>query len=522
MVAAVHANVTAQREWYEQADLPWVSPPFALASPSEQANALEDPVSQPEVKAGKNAKRRAQYARAAAKGVPGTCPLTDNAEPRQKADSPKSTISPAALLKTVLIRWLSVLRNNGDTTKTSTRLAELAIWLSQCLNEFACRVQDALDHPWTSIYYHYRRQSLLLWFKLEDLWLYSEELWYELANRWHGLCFVVLRYRIRLFSRIRLALYRFATWAFFWPKILYFDIYQAIDNALCCSWDICAGLYDIATYHMARIMCYFRWSYSRVEHYISRLVFHRRCISLIMDRLTTASAQISITILVSMWRLLVGVSNERHDTDQAVTQHCQLCAVHRQSRQYNGQSTGLSTHFRVALARLLETRLNPRAIPFTPAPSMRRNRWHYVVDPATKHLCLPVTNIAAPHKRARPAQRRSIEMHCKVAWQRSPANKAHRKSSSTSSTRLSNGQVVSPSQLSMVRNQEVRFVPGRNKAYRKRRLVKSQGRHRRHRRHRKHAMRGLPTPASSLYSTPRAPPPALRHEGIAHDLEDHG
>ena len=48
------------------------------------------------------------------------------------------------------------------------------------------------------------------------------------------------------------------------------------------------------------------------------------------------------------------------------------------------------------------------------------------------------------------------------------------------------------------------------------------GRHRRHRRHRKHTHRGLPTPASSLYSSPRASPSLPRHEGLYHDLEDHG
>jgi hypothetical protein len=236
-----------------------------------------------------------------------------------------------------------------------------------------------------------------------------------------------------------------------------------------------------------------------------------RYILWISDHLTTICDSFSL-ISLDLMRGLRGAGRDfRHDTDQVVLQQCQLCAAHQRPRYQNGKPTGLSAQFRLALARLLDTRLNPRAPIFIPAACMRRKRWQYVVDPVTKHLRHAVPYSTPPHKLTRQRHRKNIKKHCTPADKRMKADRAPHKSCS----RRSSGPPTLENHLILPQH-----CRGRHECVSK--LSLSQGRHRRHRRHRKLAFRGLPTPASSLYSSPRAPPPLLRHEGIAHDLEDHG
>ena len=199
---------------------------------------------------------------------------------------------------------------------------------------------------------------------------------------------------------------------------------------------------------------------------------------------------------------------------------CQRCASPRRPRQLFSKSAGSSIQFRVALAYLLENRLNPRATPFIPAKTSRRNRWHYVADPVTKHLRLPASSIASTYqkKRQSPCKPRYARKHVPLT----NAGSLRSLPISTSS---------SPPPLA-----ELRAVPTRPETYKtitgspnrrirnhtSHHLRTSQGRHRRHHRHLKNTLRGLPTPASSLYSRPKNPAPLLLHEGVAHELEDHG
>jgi hypothetical protein len=213
-------------------------------------------------------------------------------------------------------------------------------WLLQLLLSLSLiSIMMAAVHAYLTAHQRewYRRQSLLLWykiedlwFKIEDLWFYSEELWYELTNWWHGLCFAVWKYRIRLFSRIRMAVYRYASWAYVWPKILWLDLYQATDNFLCCGWDICAGIYGGAKNRLASLKRYGGSMYYRAQYYKAILVYYYRYIVWIWDRRRKISATFSVFPLVAICGLLGGVSNDRQDTDQAVTQHCQPGQAHQQ------------------------------------------------------------------------------------------------------------------------------------------------------------------------------------------------
>ena len=90
--------------------------------------------------------------------------------------------------------------------------------------------------------------------------------------------------------------------------------------------------------------------------------------------------------------------------------HCQHCVS---SQRQQSKKPTVSAYFLAALAHLISTRLNARAAPFLgttivrtmPArvlstrlnprssmfiPRVRRNRLHYLVEPETKHLRLPV------------------------------------------------------------------------------------------------------------------------------------
>ena len=172
-------------------------------------------------------------------------------------------------------------------------------------------------------------------------------------------------------------------------------------------------------------------------------------------------------------------------------QQCQLCAAYQRSRYQNGKPTGLSAQFRLALARLLDTRLNPRAPIFIPAACTRRNRWHYVVDPVTKHLRHTVPYSTASLKLTRQRHCKNTKKHRTPVDKRISADRAPHKCSSHS-----RGQPPTR------KNQLIPPKPSRGRHDRVSKLSLSQGRHRRHRRHRKLAFRGLPTPASSLYSSP--------------------
>ena len=198
-------------------------------------------------------------------------------------------------------------------------------------------------------------------------------------------------------------------------------------------------------------------------------------------------------------------------------QRCQRCAARHQPRWY-GKPAGTTTQFRSALSHLLKTRLNPRATPFVFPSSVRRNRWQYVTDPVTKHLCLPTSYKAFPSKKTK-RTRKNLHRYSKSVEKKPPTYTSPCKNLSRSLGPLSDLRAALTCLSPQTHNTSSRQ---RNAASKSKTVRSAVGRHRRHRRHRKNTLRGLPTPASSLYSRPRAPAPLPLHEGIAHDLEDHG
>ena len=199
---------------------------------------------------------------------------------------------------------------------------------------------------------------------------------------------------------------------------------------------------------------------------------------------------------------------------------CQRCTSPRRPRQLFSKSAGSSIQFRMALAYLIENRLNPRATPFTPAMTSRRNRWHYVADPVTKHLRLPVSSIASTYQKKRQSPRKPHYAFKHVPLTNAGSPRALPISTSSSPVPLAELRAVT---IHLATYKTINGSPShRVRTHRSYHPRTSQGRHRRHRRHRKYTLRGLPTPASSLYPRPKNPAPLLLHEGVAHELEDHG
>ena len=184
-------------------------------------------------------------------------------------------------------------------------------------------------------------------------------------------------------------------------------------------------------------------------------------------------------------------------------QRCQHCASRNHPRRYLGKPAGATVHFRATLAHLLETRLNPRASPFVFPASVRRNRWQYVTDPVTQHLRLPAPYKICALQRTRSASkstRRSLKSVQKIA----PTNTRLRKSHSGS-------QALSPkplaAQITELRAPHKSSIASSCQKTRDKspRIPRSAlDRHCLHRRHRKNSLRGLPTPASSLYPRQRS------------------
>ena len=258
--------------------------------------------------------------------------------------------------------------------------------------------------------------------------------------------------------------------------------------------------------------------------------------------------------------------------------HCSSCPYPREN---TSKAVGFTTFFRKTLAHLLETRLNPRACPFFPVANTRRNRWHYVADPVTKTLSIPVFQFNQLKKSREGTIRKYRHRHNQSNLQL-PSNT---RSSKTNLNRLALGECLSThmnssnhqlelepqfmarlgtnhqielelellARLGMdhqfepepplarlgtdpsLRSQLVltfsktkirRVTPtlniNRRRTNKLRTRRPAQGHHRRHRRHRKHTLRGLPTPRSSFYASARTSPPLILHEGIAHELADHG
>ena len=70
----------------------------------------------------------------------------------------------------------------------------------------------------------------------------------------------------------------------------------------------------------------------------------------------------------------------------------------------NGKLGVYTARYRLSLANLLNSRLNPYAPPFTPASkTLSSSRWDYEVDPTSKNLRLPVRYIPH-HRKARKAR----------------------------------------------------------------------------------------------------------------------
>ena len=202
-------------------------------------------------------------------------------------------------------------------------------------------------------------------------------------------------------------------------------------------------------------------------------------------------------------------------------QRCLHCTPRHHPQRYLGKPAGLTVHFRSTLAHLLETRLNPRASPFVFPASGRRNRWHYVTDPVTKHLRLP-----APYNTCALQQTRSASKSARRSFnstqKNTPTNSRPRKVISNSRALPSEPLAAQITVLRAAPSFELRAAPRselraahksfiaysrqkiKDKSTRAPRSV--QGRHRRHRRHRKNRVRGLPTPASSLYPRQKPPP----------------
>ena len=274
--------------------------------------------------------------------------------------------------------------------------------------------------------------------------------------------------------------------------------------------------------------------------------------------------------------------------------HCRHCAS-RQSERIKKPT--VSAYFRAELAHLIETRLNPRAAPFSGSfhframiahvlmtrlnprastfiPRVRRGKWHYLVDPATKHLRLPgeysstqnctriktmrfktktttttnsstlstLTTPTASDARNAPKTPNPRKAFPTTDAQNAPTTPVARSVPSSHDARTTyttpdarnvRTAPTAPTSASRIKLKPVpRLSPILSKRKRLTLFIGSsgsrplrrahQGRHRRHRRHRKHRLRGLPTPASSLYSSPRAPPQLSREESEYPVLSDHG
>ena len=139
--------------------------------------------------------------------------------------------------------------------------------------------------------------------------------------------------------------------------------------------------------------------------------------------------------------------------------------------------------------------------------------------PVTKHICLPTSYKAFSSKKTK-RTRKSLHKYSKSLEKKPPTDTISCKNLSRSLGPLSDLRAA----LTCLSLQKTHNMSSRQRdsSSRPKTVRGAVGRHRRHRRHRKNTLRGLPTPASSLYSRPRAPAPLPLHEGIAHDLEDHG
>jgi hypothetical protein len=284
-----------------------------------------------------------------------------------------------------------------------------------------------------------------------------------------------------------------------------------------------------------------RYNGAHLAYNYQRLLYYYRVISRILHRLPAISLKFSLLPLVVM----CGFLGEEHNSENpepptpltspallspAVTidfvqprpcdRCCQRCTSPRRPRQLFSKSAGSSIQFRMALAYLIENRLNPRATPFIPAVTSRRNRWHYVADPVTKHLRLPASSIASTYRKKRqsPRKPRYASKHVPLTNAGSPRSLPISTSSSPVPLAELRAVTIHPATYKTINGSPSHRV----RTHRSYHPRTSQGRHRRHRRHRKNTLRGLPTPASSLYSRPKNPAPLLLHEGVAHELEDHG
>ena len=320
-------------------------------------------------------------------------------------------------------------------------------------------------------------------------------------------------------------------------------------------YDQCAWIYfcfkafrHSIRYCFAWLTWHFQQLYRRARYYgaslvynYQRLVYYYRVINRILHRLPAISLKFSLLPLVVM----CGFLGEEHNSEipepttlltspvisyPAVTNDfvqlrpwvrcCQRCTSPRRPRQLFFKSAGSSIQFRMALAYLLENRLNPRATPFIPAVTSRRNRWHYVADPVTKHLRLPDSSIASTYQKKRQSPRKPRYASKHVPLTNAGSLRSPSISTSNSPVLLAELRAVP---IHPATYKTITGSPSRRlRTHRSYPLRTSQGRHRRHRRHRKNTLRGLPTPASSLYSRPKNPAPLLLHEGVAHELEDHG
>ena len=107
-------------------------------------------------------------------------------------------------------------------------------------------------------------------------------------------------------------------------------------------------------------------------------------------RVVTSMLHLGTSAMSGLTTAVVNNSNH-HDT------WIQLVYMQRRSQsiQYSlhpsGKIQAHTARYRLALANLLKSRLNPYAIPFVPArKNLQHKRWDYEVDPATKQLLLPV------------------------------------------------------------------------------------------------------------------------------------
>ena len=315
---------------------------------------------------------------------------------------------------------------------------------------------------------------------LDNLLCYSENVWFFLEESCY-INYYIVRWHCRRFAiRTRYWTIECAFQAYYRLGILYFYIYQACDDAQHYSQSFLYTLYYRGRYNFAYFIYYCRL-----------LVWTANCIPLV-----TRSLSVYPLVVIS-GLLSLAVCDQIKD----------------QGRVF--KPPGSTALFRMVLSNLLRTRLNPRAQPFKPTIRVRK-RWEYVVDPATNHLRLPV-KYNGSLKGTRLIKRRKSDAASVKPKQLDDA--AQPNSCIIRSARANKNAVLKQlhKHITLTTSTNRKDRPSRSRP-----LRPPQGRHRRHRRHRKHALRGLPTPASSLYALPRESPSPLLHEGIAHDLEDHG